>query len=261
MLPEREARFEALVYTDNPGLAARCAKSFAEFPVDWVMFYQSSLALDYLSRERFDYVIVDVDSEDKGSVLLSTLRSGAKRHSVILAMTSGPVNPSLLEVCYASRVFYPVRPDQLQERLFSTMPLADRLAVEHSAVDRSPASVENQEVESEEDFDTEPSAIARASSFSLRVATSLLRSIGSVLGMKHSLGILAQERVASLLASAGSVWFVQEITRNFIGIEHIAPPSPGPSSLMALGLLLWLCAKHRRISNPQGATILVSARG
>ena len=256
MAPQRDSRFEALVYTGDPSLAARCAKSFAEFPVDWMMFYESNLALDYLSRERFDYVILDLDSADKGSVLVETLRSGANRHSVILAITTGAVDPSVLELCYASRVFYPVRPAQLEERLFSTMPLADHLAVETPTV----AAIEQAAEPEEADSAHEHSALAGVAALFLHFGKLFLRGAGTVVGMKHSLGILAQERVASLLASAGSVWFVQEITSNFRGIEFIDPPSAGPSSLMALGLLLWLCAKHRRLSEMHGEGVFVVDR-
>lgn len=256
MVEQQEARFEALVYTDDSGLAARCAKSFAELPVDWVMFYQPSLALDYLSRERFDYVILDLDSADKGSILINTLRSGAKLQGVVLAITAGPVDPAILDLCYASSVFYPVRPAELQERLCSTMPLADRLAVEIPQVTATEHTAEPEEVESV----AEPSTLVIFAALSVYFGKAFLRMLTSILGLKHSLGILAQERVASMLASAGSVWFVQEITRNFRGVEFIAPPSAGPSSVMALGLLLWLCAKHRRVSESQGTGVLVAHR-
>lgn len=254
MAQQRESRFEALVYTDDPGLAARCAKSFAELPLDWVMFYQPSLALDYLSRERFDYVIIDLDSADKGSILINTLRAGAKLHGVILAVTAGPVDPAILDLCYASSVFYPVRPAELQERLYSTMPLADRLAVE------TPQVAAMKHVPAEEVESVAPSAVAIFAALFLHSGKALVWLLASLLGMKHSLGILAQERVASMMASAGSVWFVQEITRDFRGVEFIAPPSAGPSSLVALGLLLWLCAKHRRVSEAQGESVLVAHR-
>jgi hypothetical protein len=256
MAQQRDCRFEALVYTDDPGLAAGCAKSFAELPLDWVMFYQSSLALDYLSRERFDYVILDLDSADKGSILINTLRSGAKLHGVILAVTSGAVDPAILDLCYASSVFYPVRPAELQERLYSTMPLADRLAVERPQVTAIEHAAEQEESESV----AEPSVIAIFMALFFHFGKAFVRLLASLVGMKHSLGILAQERVASIMASAGSVWFVQEITRDFRGVEFIAPPSAGPSSLMALGLLLWLCAKHRRVAEAQGERVLVAQR-
>ena len=244
MLPQRESRFEALIYTENPALAARCAKAFAEFPIDWVMFYESTLALDYLGKQQFDYLILDLDSADNGSILIHTLNSGVNLHSVVLAITSASVNPKLLDLCYASRVFYPVRPADIQEQLFRAVPLAERLAAERSALsepeDASPAA--------EEPIPQMP-AIAGVSVLALLLIKALASSILRVLQMKHSLSILAQERIASLLASLGSVWFVQELTKDFRGFELVAPPSAGPSSLIALALLLWLCAKHRRISD------------
>ena len=245
----REAKFEALVYTENPALGARCARAFAEFPADWVMFYDSSLALDYLRKEQFDYLILDLDSSEKGSILINTLNSGVNLHSVVLAVTSAAVDPSLLDLCYASRVFYPVRPGDIQEQLYRTVPLAERLAAERCAA----SATANSEPESEQS-DTASSAIAGVSALVVLFAKALWLCMLKIFRMEHSLSVLAQERIGSLLASFGSVWFVQEMTKDFRGIEFVAPPSGGPSYLIALGLLLWLCAKQRRIAQSQEAS-------
>lgn len=255
-MSQRESRFEALVYTEDPSLAARCATAFAEFPADWVMFYDSSLALDYLRREQFDYLILDLDSAEKASILIDTLSSGVNLHSVVLAITSAQVNPTVLDLCYASRVFYPVRPAEIQEQLYRTVPLAERLAAE-----RAPLNVREQNADEDtEDSFAAPSIASGISASLFGVGKAFAASLVNVFRMKHSLSILGQERVASLLASLGSVWFVQEITRDFRGLEFVAPPSSGPSYLIALGLLLWLCAKQRRISNTKGASIVVPGR-
>ncbi|MGE5111931.1 MAG: hypothetical protein ACM3JB_13805 [Acidobacteriaceae bacterium] len=240
MCQQREPRFEALVFTENPSLGARCARSFAEFPVDWVMFYESSLALEYLAKERFDYVILDLDSAENASVLLDAVTSGINLRSVVLAVTSSRVNPAILDFCYASRVFYPVRPVEIEEQLYRTIPLAERLASERlEAVTESAA--EGEPV-------VENSVMREFSWLSKLLAKTAAVSFRNIFRMKHSLGVVAQERAASLLASFGTMWFVQEITRDFRGIEFIDPPSAGPSYLMALALLLWLCAKHRRVA-------------
>jgi hypothetical protein len=257
MSQQRESRFEALVYTENSALAARCARAFAEFPADWVMFYESSLALDYLRKEQFDYLILDLDSAEKGSILIETLNSGVNLQSVVLAITSASVDPSLLDLCYASRVFYPVRPADIQEQLYRTVPLAERLAAERSAINVSEESAEPEEEVT--------SASAAFSSFASGLAKALATSVLNIFRMKHSLSILAQERSASLLASFGTVWYVQEITKDFRGVQFVAPPSACPSCLTALALLLWLCAKYRRISSPEDAGsedtgILISRR-
>jgi len=215
------------------------------------MFYESSLALDYLRKEQFDYLILDLDAAEKGSILIDTLNSGVNLHSVVLAVTSAAVDPSLLDLCYASRVFYPVRPTDIQEQLYRTVPLAERLAAERS--------VANAAEEPESEFEksaASTSAIAGVSALMLLLGKALVLSILAVFRMKHSLSILAQERLASLLASFGSVWFVQEMTKDFRGLEFIAPPSAGPSYLIALGLLLWLCAKQRRISASDSTSVL-----
>lgn len=251
MSQQRESRFEALIYTENPALAARLTRAIAEFPADWVMFYESSLTLDYLRKEQFDYLILDLDAAEKGSILIDTLNSGVNLNNVVLAVTSAPVDPALLDLCYASRVFYPVRPADIQEQLYRTVPLAERLASERSARHEA----ENMEPEAE-GSPAKVSAIAGVASLAVMVGKALALFLLGVFQMKHSLSILAQERIASLLASFGSVWFVQEMTKEFRGLEFVAPPSPGPSSLIALGLLLWLCAKYRRVATPEAGAFL-----
>ncbi len=251
MSQQLESRFEALVYTENPVLAARCAGAFAEFPADWVMFYESSIALDYLHKEPFDYLILDLDSAEKGCILIDTLNSGVNLHSVVLAITSAPVDPALLDLCYASRVFYPVRPADIEDQLYRTVPLAERLAAERSACN----TAEDPGPEAEGSMPV-TSAIAGVFALTVLFGKAFAMFMLDVFRMRHSLGIVAQERVASLLASFGSVWFVQEITKNFRGFEFVAPPSAGPSYVIALALLLWLCAKYRRIGKSQETSVL-----
>lgn len=57
-----------------------------------------------------------------------------------------------------------------------------------------------------------------------------------------------EELAASLLAAAGSLWFVFEITRNFHRISQVLPPTGGPTEMIGLAVLIWLHAKHRRES-------------
>ena len=78
----------------------------------------------------------------------------------------------------------------------------------------------------------------------------------SIVCMRHSLGIVAQEWAASLLSGVASMWFVQEVTADFRGLLNVGPPSAGPSYLLALSLLLWLCAKQRRVSNKDAAAMV-----
>jgi hypothetical protein len=55
-----------------------------------------------------------------------------------------------------------------------------------------------------------------------------------------------EEWAASLLAGAGSVWFVYAITHGFPRFVQYLPPTGGPTELMGIAILLWLHAKHRR---------------
>ena len=241
---EREPRFEALVYTPQRELAAQCATAFGGFPVDWVMLSESSLALDYLSQERFDYVILDVDSAENRSVLRDAVQSGVNLRSVVLAVTSGPVNPSMLDLCYESRVFYPVRPGEIQEQLHRTVPLAEQLADEHRHASDAVIIPDSEEAISPTSDAEQNSSLLLLGS---HLRTKLMTFLRTVVSRRHSLSIVDQERSASVLAAIGAGWFVQEITADFRGLEFIQPPSAGPTYLILLAVLLWLCAKQRRV--------------
>ncbi len=56
-----------------------------------------------------------------------------------------------------------------------------------------------------------------------------------------------EEWVASLLAGAGSVWFVEVLTKEAHRILQIIPPTGGPTEVIGLAVLIWLHAKHQRI--------------
>jgi hypothetical protein len=54
------------------------------------------------------------------------------------------------------------------------------------------------------------------------------------------------ERVASLIAAGGSVWFTQELTRSFCRIVSVSAPTGGPTEVIGLSVLLWIWAKYIR---------------
>jgi hypothetical protein len=257
---EREPRFEALVYTPQRELAAQCAAAFADFPVDWVMLSESSLALDYLSQDRFDYVILDVDSAENRSVLEGAVQSGVNLRSVVLAVTSSPVDPSLLDLCYESQVFYPVRPSEIQEQLNRTAPLAEQLADEQHptpTVVLNPDAVLNHDSQEAIAQHSHAAQVLQMLSVGKHLRTKLTTFLRKALDRRHSLSIVAQERTASAIASIGAAWFVQEITVNYRGLKYLQPPSGGPTDLIFLAVLLWLCAKQRRVQERMGAQITV----
>lgn len=250
---EPVSKFEALVYTENRAVAVRCAEAFADFPVDWMMFDESSLALEYLSKERFDYVVLDLDS-GTSSILVDVVSSGINLRSVVLALTLAPVDPGILNLCYNSQVFYPVRPSNIEEELYRSVPFAERISVQKQHIT---AGQTCSEVIEDSAISLEP-AIRFSALFAraMLVGKGWADSLGGVFRMKHSLSIVAQEWVSSILACIGTMWFVQEITVNFNGIEFMKPPSAGPTYLIALALLLWLCAKQRRTSKSSAAVIV-----
>jgi hypothetical protein len=61
------------------------------------------------------------------------------------------------------------------------------------------------------------------------------------------MGYRWEERAASLLAAAGSIWFVQALTSNYHRAVQILPPTGGPTELIGIAILVWLHAKHRRL--------------
>jgi hypothetical protein len=60
------------------------------------------------------------------------------------------------------------------------------------------------------------------------------------------------EWVASLMAAAGSAWFVNDVTRAFQRLPLVLPPTGGPTELIGISVLIWLYAKYQRhlISQP-----------
>jgi hypothetical protein len=54
------------------------------------------------------------------------------------------------------------------------------------------------------------------------------------------------EWTASLMAAAGSLWFVNEITKAFARLYLVIPPTGGPTEVIGLSVLIWLYAKHQR---------------
>jgi hypothetical protein len=57
--------------------------------------------------------------------------------------------------------------------------------------------------------------------------------------------IRAEERIASLIATAGIVWTAQIATSQFTGYSNIFMRQ-GPLEICAVGILVWLHAKWRR---------------
>jgi len=80
-----------------------------------------------------------------------------------------------------------------------------------------------------------------------RASNGVFTSLKDMLQNRHSLSVVAHERLASAIAAAGTMWYVNEVTDHFIGLQYIQPPSAGPTYLVAIALLLWLCAKSRRV--------------
>jgi hypothetical protein len=245
--------FEAFVYTTNRAIATWCAKAFSELPIDWIMIDEPRIATQYCADVHFDVFILDIDSPH-GAAILKTLCTGANLGSVVLAVTSEVVDPDILDLSYKSQFFYPVRPTRIEEQLHQAMPLVERLyASRPPRVAPKPAEDGLEEIECPAVTGPvrESNPVGRSLLWMTDVAGKLGKAtaalFANMFSMRHSLSTVWQERVASGIAAWGAIWLVYELTKDFHGLEYLDAPPNGPSYLIALASLLWLCAKHRRV--------------
>src|SRR6266567_5832807 len=159
------------------------------------------------TTSNFDFVILDLDSPC-GTTMLPKVRPNStdRQHSVVLGITGGGIDADILEMSYESLIFYPVRPEQICSEVHRAMPLAERISAriksnrEHSAV----------EEESELAGISLFAALCEVSRPLLAKSKSWFASLASK-NMQHSLSIIWQERAASLISAAGTIWYVHEI--------------------------------------------------
>ncbi len=237
--------FEALICTPSRTVAALCAVALADLPIDWIMADSSQQAKRYLARDEFDFVLIDFESEDAEDLLLSS----AAANSLVLVMTSRPVDARILCLSHEYRFYYPVRPAEVPALMQSLATLADNLAskVPVQTILPSPARTAGRDLPSR-------SGVQHAASKREWIASlegETVQDSSKQKFMQHSLSITTQERVASIIAAIGSIWYVQQITGDFRGLQVLGPPAPGPIELIVVALLLWICAKHRRVLRQQ----------
>ena len=60
------------------------------------------------------------------------------------------------------------------------------------------------------------------------------------------MNVVKLEWAASLIAAAGSAWFVNDVTRAFQRLPLVLPPTGGPTEVIGIATLLWLYAKYQR---------------
>lgn len=236
-------RLKALVYSSNKELALQCSESFKDLPVDWVEQDNKSSAADLLTKAHFRFVLLDLRSSG-GAALLESLRAAGISRTIVLVISSAPIDPTVLQMCYKSQFFYPVRPGDIRDQLCRAIALAELSSARDSSV-----PIEGELVSLE---GASPSAV-------VLLRDRMLHRFARVLRMQHSLSIAAHERLASLLAVAGAIWLAGDIHANFKGLASIGSPSAGPTYLVALSVLLWLCAKSRRVSNGLDRAVEVGA--
>lgn len=250
-----DQKFEAIVYSTNRSLIAQCYRAMSENRFNWIMLDSAKLASDYLSHEHFDFILVDLDSPE-GASILSGLSSGKFSQGVVFAISGEATDPGILKLCYQSQFFYPVRLDDIESHLYRAVPLAERRSAHKQVQVSAELSINSQETNLYPTLNIEhnPEAL-RSNSLALyarrigKLGRALVSGFADVLRMKHSLSVIAQERAASFMAALGTIWFVADITSNFHSIVSIGPPSSGPTELIGLSVLLWLCAKSRRSSS------------
>jgi hypothetical protein len=255
-----ERNLDALIYTRDRAVSARCAAVFADLPVNWINLDDPRFAAEMLGTSQYDFVLLDLDSA-RGTELLPHVRPDAdsRRHGVILALTDGGIDGDILEMSYESLIFYPVRLQDLDNAVHRAIPLAERLAAAW-AVPPLPLPRRKELVEVAEELtpfaeelaqEDRPSWISQLKSF-FAGATQVK--------MHHSLSIVWQERIASGISAAGTIWYVHEVTKDWSAFAFLIPSTPGPFELIGISVLLWVCAKHRRwLSSSEPAAEPVAA--
>ena len=235
-------KLDAIVYSQSRVIAARCAKAFAELPLDWVMPLEPRIASEYLSRQRFDFVLIDLDAPE-GQFILEVLISTRTLHGAVFAITAGRVDAATLARCYNLQIFYPTRPDEIIGEFHRALPLAERLSVATSrqlTAAASEASLPSQE--------EELVRVGVGSAFLAQMKINPVKWLDALFRMNHSFSVLAHERFACGIAAVGTIWFVESLAQSFGGFVSMGPPPPGPAEMIAISVLLWISAKHRRIS-------------
>jgi DNA-binding response OmpR family regulator len=250
MTAPHERNLEALIYSDDQWISARCAEAFAELPVDWVRTEDSTVASKLLSNSSFDFVILDLDSPS-GTALLPRVRtdSSDRRHAVVLGITGGGIDADILEMSYESLIFYPVRPEQICSEVHRAMPLAERVSKHIRPLIEASVDADELETSGPTIFDG-LRFVARILAAKSSVRLGELITHLSEKEMRHSFSIVAQERIASLISAAGTIWYVHEITRDWTRLAFLVPAT-GPTQLIGVATLLWLCAKYRRATSKQ----------
>lgn len=253
--------FEALVYTQNRAVEISCAKAFVELGLDWAMLRDAESVPDLLRTNRFDFILLDVDTPEGVSFLAELIGDSNELCSVVLAVSSAAADASLLQLCYRSQVYYPVRPRDIEADLQSALGFAESLQPQKPvALPENIAPVSP--IDKEPRYDATHTKVFREGFIDLgalllkagKAGVVTLSFCHDMMRMRHSLSVVAQERAASGIASAGMMWYVHEVTSAFAGLELIDPPSQGPTYLVALSVLLWLCAKSRRVRTPAAQT-------
>lgn len=77
------------------------------------------------------------------------------------------------------------------------------------------------------------------------VAVGPVRKLHSIERKSWSRRIKTEERLGSLIASAGLIWGTQVLTANIHDLDSLMK-TPGPLEVCAVGILIWLHAKWRR---------------
>lgn len=240
---QEKPSFEALVYTTNRFVAASCARAFADMPIDWSLIDDPRKVAECAHSGRYDFLLIDLDSP-LGTTLL-TLADDEKRRMVLFGITQGGIDADILEMSYESLIFYPVRIDGLVSELHRAMPLAERMGQRPAP---RPIAQPEPAPESAGSHSTLRLPVPRGWTSLARNFVERLRAIDFSQPSRYLLSIVWQERVSSSIAAAGAIWYIHEITRDWSKWAFLLPPTPGPAELIGVAVLLWLCAKHRRVS-------------
>lgn len=86
---------KALMLTKNRQFITTFADAVAEMPLDWIVPDEVVLAVDFVKRERFDYLVADCTNEHGGVLIKAARQSHTNHDCVILGIASNPRAPTL----------------------------------------------------------------------------------------------------------------------------------------------------------------------
>lgn len=113
----------AMIYTCDQRLLAAFAYAIAELPLDWVLVQDNLLAVQFITQEKFDFLLIDA-ATDGGPTLIKEARSCEGNHTcVIFALSPDTAEEALLQLGADVNLKNPGDLDSLSRHIRDVLPL------------------------------------------------------------------------------------------------------------------------------------------